>query len=151
MDGVLGQASGYWAGTAQSPKHHRQAIAFMHGTADPVVPYFQSVGGLQGYRDAKYPMAHLRSLEGWNHWPHQEQAAQELAWCEGMTSADPARVVASYEHLVAVKEWHDWSVLYQVAKRLSDLEGAPGDARKKASETAAAVDRLGKKIGRAHV
>ena len=145
VQGVLGQASGTWIGTEATAKHHHQAVALMHGTADPVVGYGQSVGGLDFYLQAKYPILHLRSLENWNHWPNQDQAAQELAWCEGMTSAEPARVVASYEHLVGVKEWHDWSVLYQVAKRLSDLEGAPGDARKKASETAAAVDRLGKK------
>ena len=42
-------------------------------------------------------------------------------------------------------EARDWAVLYQVAKRLSDLEGAPGDARKRAAQTADSVDRLAKK------
>ena len=145
VQGVLGQASGVWIGTEATPKHHHQAIALMHGTADPVVPYGQSVVGLAFYRDAKYPLAHLRSLEGWNHWPDQGQAAQELAWCEGMTSADPARVVAAFEELEKVHEGRDPSAYWQVADRLGHLPGAPSGPSAKAKEAAEGVESLAKK------
>lgn len=36
----------------------------MHGAANPVVPYGQRVGGLQFYRDARYPHLRLRSRDG---------------------------------------------------------------------------------------
>ncbi|MEM8710933.1 MAG: alpha/beta fold hydrolase, partial [Planctomycetota bacterium] len=88
--GVVGHASGVWIGTKGGPTQHHQAIVLMHGTADPVVPYRQSVGSLSAhFEKLGYPMARLRSLDGWNHWPSQHHASQQLAWCEGMTSADP--------------------------------------------------------------
>jgi len=143
VQGVLGQASGVWIGTPATKKHHHQAIALMHGTADPVVPYGQSVGGLKFYRDARYPLSHLRSLEGWNHWPEAGQAAQQLAWCEGMTAADPARIAAAFEELADVaNEARDFVALADVARRLRDLEGAPVVARQRAGRMAAAVERL---------
>jgi predicted esterase len=145
VQGALGHAGGVWSGTAVSPKHHHQAIVLMHGTADPVVNFSNSAGCLPTYRDAKYPHARLRALEGWPHFPSAYHAGQQLAWCEGMTSADPARVVASYEHLAGLQEAVDWAALWQVANRLSGLEGAPGDARRKAGATAEAVDRLARK------
>ena len=145
VQGVLGQASGVWIGTEATPKHHHQAIALMHGTADPVVPYGQSVGGLQFYRDAKYPLTHLRSLEGWNHWPEQFQAGQELAWCEGMSSADPVRVAAALAELEKVHEHRDPSAYWQVADRLRSLAGAPSAAVAKAKAAADDAEALAKK------
>ena len=97
VTGVVGQASGVWIGTQATKKHHHQAIVLMHGTADPVVPYGQSVGGLEFYQEAGYPHVRLRSLDGWNHWPAQLQTEQELAWCEAMTTADPGRLAAAFE------------------------------------------------------
>lgn len=148
VQGVVGQASGVWGGTARTAKHHHQAIALMHGTADPVVPYVQSVGGLASYREAKYPLAHLRSLEGWNHWPHQDQTAQELAWCEGMTSADPARVAVSFETLDAMPAGEGWNrdfpALYQVAKRLASMAGADAAVKERAASRAAAIEAAAK-------
>jgi predicted esterase len=145
VQGVLGQASGVWIGTQATERHHHQAIALLHGTADPVVPYGQSVGGLDFYREAKYPLAHLRSLEGWNHWPTADQAEQELAWCEGTTSADPARVVACFETLSSGEGPRDFAALRAVASRLAELEGAPAAARSKASAAVEAVDALAKR------
>jgi poly(3-hydroxybutyrate) depolymerase len=148
VQGLVGQASGVWSGTAASPKQHRQAIVLMHGTADPVVPYAQSVGGLSFYREAKFPMAHLRSLEGWNHWPTQQQTAQELAWCEGMTSADPARVQASLDAIEAVEVGEGWSrdaaALWLVAKRAASMESASAALKERAAKSAAAVEALAK-------
>ncbi len=149
VQGLVGQSSGVWAGTQTSPKHFHQAVALMHGTADPVVPYFQSVGGLAFYRDAKYPTAHLRSLEGWNHWPSQDQTAQELAWCEGMTSDDPARVAASFDFLDKMPDEsgfvRDPSAMYAVAKRIATLPGAPDDLRARAAKAQQAVEDLAKR------
>jgi predicted esterase len=146
VQGVLGQASGVWIGTQATKKHHHQAIALMHGTADPVVPYGQSVGGLKFYRDARYPLCRLRSLEGWNHWPEAQQAAQELAWCEGMITTDPARAVAAFDELREIENGaRDFAALADVARRLRDLEGAPADARRRAGRAAAAVERLAAK------
>jgi pimeloyl-ACP methyl ester carboxylesterase len=146
VQGVVGHASGVWNGTAATPKHHHQAIALMHGTADPVVPYAQSVGGLDFYREAKYPMTHLRSLEGWNHWPNQAQTEQELAWCEGMTSADPARVAAAFATLETAEPGggfdHDDAAMYAVAKRIASMEGVAGDVKARAAKAAAAVEEL---------
>jgi predicted esterase len=148
VQGLVGQASGVWSGTAATAKHHHQAVALMHGTDDPVVPYVQSLGGLSVYREAKYPMAHLRSLQGWNHWPNQYQTAQELAWCEGMTSADAARVEASLETLEAAKPGEGWdrdaAALYLVAKRAAAMESAPAALKERAAKDVASVEALAK-------
>jgi predicted esterase len=148
VQGLVGQASGVWAGTAATGKHHHQAVALMHGTADPVVPYVQSAGGLTFYREAKYPMAHLRSLNGWNHWPHQNQTEQELAWCEGMTSADPSRVAAALDTLAKMPPGEGWdrdeAALYLVAKRAAAMESAPADVKERAAKSMAAVEALAK-------
>src|SRR5688572_5104077 len=146
VQGLVGQASGVWIGTGATGKH--QAVSLMHGTADPVVPYAQSVGGLAFYRDAKYPLAHLRSLERWNHWPNQAQTEQQLAWCEGMTSADPARVAVSFQTLEGVKTEsgfeRDYPALYAVAKRLASMERAPPEPQARAAKAAHAVEDLAK-------
>lgn len=148
VQGLVGQASGVWTGTAASPKQHKQAIALMHGTADPVVPYAQSAGGLVFYRDAKFPMAHLRSLERWNHWPNQLQTGQELAWCEGMTTADPARLTAAFDTLESVPAGEGWdrdsAALYLVAKRIGTLDAAPAPLKERAAKSVAAVEALAK-------
>jgi pimeloyl-ACP methyl ester carboxylesterase len=149
VQGVVGQASGVWIGTEATPKHHHQAIALMHGTADPVVPYVQSVGGLDFYREAKYPLTHLRSLQDWNHWPTEPQTELELAWCEGMTSADPARVAASFATLEPVEPGggfdRDAAALYEVAKRIATVEGVPAEVKSRAAKTAAEVEDVAKR------
>jgi poly(3-hydroxybutyrate) depolymerase len=148
VQGVLGHASGVWTGTAASPKQHRQAIALMHGTADPVVPYAQSAGGLTFYRDAKFPAVHLRSLQGWPHAPCADQASLELAWCEGMTTVDPARLGASFDTLEAAKSGEGWgcdaAALYLVAKRVGTIDAAPAALKERAAKSVAAVDTLAK-------
>lgn len=145
VQGVVGQASGVWIGTEQSRRHHHQAVVLMHGTEDPVVPYGQSVGGFDSYRDAKYPLARLRTLERWNHWPNQLQAEQQLAWVEGMTSGDVERIEASFETLDGIVECRDPAALYQVARRLSETEGASQKARNRATRAMAEVAELAEK------
>jgi len=157
VNGVVGHASGVWAQTKQGKKGHHQAIVLMHGTADPVVPYRQSVGGFESFADKKYPMLRLRSLEGWNHWPSEENfgvhgdvirhTSQQLAWCEGMTSEDPVRVESALEFLTTVKskERHDYAAAYQVAARVVDWKDASDSMRKSAARVAERIDDLAKK------
>ncbi|MFO1078631.1 MAG: alpha/beta hydrolase-fold protein [Planctomycetota bacterium] len=140
VQGVVAQASGCWIGTAMSKKHHHQAIVLMHGTADPVVPYGQSIGALDAYREAKYPHVRLRSLEGWNHWPAQAQTEQELAWCEGLTTADPVRLAAAFATLAAVKEGADPVALREVAVRVQATDGIDAAVKKDAAAAVEAVD-----------
>ena len=147
VQGVVGQASGVWIGTAAQKQNHHQAIVLMHGTADPVVPYGQSVGGLALYRDADYPLARLRSLEGWNHWPTQHHTEQQLAWCEGMTTGDPQRLAVAFETLNDVGKALDPVALYQVAKRAAEHGELPANLRKQAADAAAEVDE----VAQAHV
>lgn len=142
VNGVLGHASGTWIGTSASKKHHHQAIVLMHGTADPVVNYGQSVGGLRFYQEQKYPMVRLRSLEGWNHWPAEGHAAQQLAWCEAMTTEDPLRIEAAFEELDSVKEWLDPVALRQVASRAATFEGVSAKTVKAAEKAMEAVDKV---------
>lgn len=145
VQGLVGQASGVWIGTAATKKHHHQAVVLMHGTADPVVPYGQSVGGLKHYRDAKYPHARLRSLDGWNHWPTQAQTEQQLAWCEGMTTDDNDRMAVSFTTLNDAKGVVDPVALYEVAARVAGTAGMAASVVKKAKNAMAEVDNCAKK------
>src|SRR6185295_15192758 len=149
VQGVVAQSGNIWNGTAATPKNHKQAIAVMHGTQDPVVSYFLAPGVLAFYREAKYPMAHLRSLEGWNHWPNQWQTANEIAWCEGMTTDDPERATAAFDALDKSPEEsgfdRDHAAVYLVAKRVAAMTNAPDDLKARATKTADAVEALAKK------
>jgi hypothetical protein len=141
VQGLVGQASGVWIGTGASKKHHHQAVCLMHGTADPVVGYGRSVGGHKFYSDANYPLLHLRSLEGWNHWPAQAQTEMQLAWCEAMTSSDPERLAICLETIDGFKDRVDASILYQVAQRVASFKGMPTKVVVKANKAIKAVDK----------
>lgn len=157
VNGVVGHASGVWTQTNQGKKGHHQAIVLMHGTADPVVPYGQSVGGYESYVDKKYPMIRLRSLEGWNHWPSEENlgvhgdvirhTSQQLAWCEGMTSENPKRVESALDFLTTVKskERHDYAAAYQVASRVAQWKDASDSLKKDASRAVERIEELAEK------
>jgi pimeloyl-ACP methyl ester carboxylesterase len=151
VTGVVAHASGLWTWTQTGPKGHDQAIVFMHGTQDPVVPYGQSVGGFDALREAKYPRVRLRSLEGWNHWPAEHNGAvphtsQQLAWVEGMTTKDPARLAACFDLLArppgdGIGE-HDFAGLWSLAERIAGLEEAPEDLRRRAARAKESVEAL---------
>jgi hypothetical protein len=100
------------------------------------------------YRDAKYPTTHLRTLEGCGHPPIPPQTVQELAWCEGMTTNDPARLAASFDALDEVKADNGWvkdeSALYAVAKRIATFAGAPDALKARAAKAAQSVEELAK-------
>lgn len=143
VQGVVGQASGVWIGTPGGKKHHHQAIVLLHGTAAPVVSYGNSAGSLSAhFRKLEYPLARLRSLEGWNHWPSQHHASQQLAWCEGMTTSDPERIAVSLEALVKPKENVDPVAAYQLATRVLTIEGLDSRTRKEAEKALREVNKV---------
>jgi pimeloyl-ACP methyl ester carboxylesterase len=126
VNGVVGQSGALWNSSPRGSFGHKQAIAFMHGTDDMNVPYGHSVAGRSAYRESGYPLVHLRTLWGWPHAPIADQAELELAWCEGMTSDDAARVEKSLSTLSNAKAAGglDEAALDQVAARLEKLAGA---------------------------
>jgi len=126
VNGVVGHASGVWTWSNLGKFGHAQAIGLLHGTDDANVPYGQSVGGREAYRDAGYPMVHLRTLWGRDHRPHWVEAANELAWCEGMVSPDVARVGTSFDTLLGSRSEYgpDFAAIWDVASRLEKM-GAP--------------------------
>ncbi|MFG0319307.1 MAG: hypothetical protein ACF8XB_18700 [Planctomycetota bacterium JB042] len=142
VHGVLGQAGGVWIGTKAGPKHHEQAVAVLHGTADPVVSLASSAGAVKFFADAHYPKLHFRTLRDWNHWPSPPQAAQLLAWCDAMTDDDFRGVAASFDELLAVKEDADLVARYQVARRILDWGGGDAKVHAKAEEVVAEIDGL---------
>jgi len=95
--GVAAHASGAWNWSKTGKDVKKVAIAFMHGTADPVVPYSQSVGSRDHYAKLKFPMLHLRRLPKYNHWPNAVRANEVLAWCEGMATKDPRVALTAAE------------------------------------------------------
>lgn len=151
VNGVVAHASGLWTSSRTGPEAHHQAIVFMHGTLDPVVPYRQSVDGYEALKTAGYPAVRLRSLEGWNHWPAAQNGpvdhtSQQLAWVEGMTTKDPVRLAACFETLAFAKkkDEHDWAGLYTLAKRVTASDIAPAQIKSKAQKATGIVETLAK-------
>ena len=143
IDGVVGHASGKWASSPQPKNGKHLAIGVLHGTDDHV-PYAQGWHAAKSYREAGYPLVHLRTLFDWPHRPNWVQAQQMLAWCEGTTSDDPARVASAMETLSDPKApmGLDAAALHAVAARLAEMEGASDADRRRAARRAAAVDAL---------
>ena len=145
VQGVVAHASGSWIGTAMSKKHHHQAIVHMHGSLDPVVSFGQSVGSHEVYLEKGYPLARLRVLQDYNHWPAQAQTGQELAWCEAMTSSDSEIVARSVEALQALGKPGGFAVPYgavhQAALRLQSLDGASPAALKMAGKLVEKIEK----------
>ena len=149
VQGVVGHASGVWSGTQQGTRQHGQAVVLMHGTQDPVVPYFQSAYSYGGFVEKKYPHVRLRPLEGWNHWPAElngktRHTSQQLAWVEGMTTTDAARLAACLDMLTKVtgKDRHDYAGAYLLAQHILSLEEAPPALKKRSQKTVDAVQKL---------
>jgi predicted esterase len=102
--GVVAHASGAWNWSKMGKPVQKVAIAFMHGTLDPVVPYGQSPGSRDAYAKAGFDLLHLRRLENYNHWPNAVRATECLDWCEGMTTDDPAAALACARRLLTPKK-----------------------------------------------
>jgi pimeloyl-ACP methyl ester carboxylesterase len=153
VDGVLAHASGAWAVTRRPEANQSMPIVFMHGTKDPVVPYGQSLGGMESYQKSGYKNVRLRSLEGWGHWPAENNgpvphASRQLAWIEGMSSDDPKRIGAAFRALndAGDKEHRDFHALYHLSARIADMPDiGGGKAAARAKQVMASIDQLAQK------
>lgn len=156
--GVVAHASGAWNWSKTGKNVHRVAISFLHGTADPVVPYGQSPGSRDFYVDAKFPLIHLRRLQLYNHWPNAVRADEELAWCEGMTAASAEEALACAQHILEPKDSdeYQWTTVVgfsgarDVLRRIvgegsAPLADAPDEVKVKARALIAAVEAEGSK------
>ncbi len=101
--GVCAHASGAWRSASSAKKVQKVAVAFLHGTADPVVPYGQSAAAWAHYLEEGFPMVLLRRMPGYNHWPNAVRATECLDWCEGMTTQNPDRALALAKELLRPK------------------------------------------------
>jgi dienelactone hydrolase len=148
VNGVVGHSGALWASSKLGKFGHKQAIAFMHGTDDENVHWFQSADGRKAYRDADYPLVHLRTLWHHPHAPVWEQAQNELAWCEGMTGEDPARVASALDTLSKenVPYGIDFAALSAVAIRLESMASASPAQKAAATKAKNAVDKLAKAV-----
>ncbi len=129
VDGAVAHASGVWTWTQYNADVARIPLAFMHGTNDPVVPYGQSVGGRDWYREQGHRAVQLRRLPGYNHWPNGDRASECLEWCIGMRTEDPARALAAAREMLRPKGTDEYG--YEIAPWFSGardvlrrLEGA---------------------------
>lgn len=149
--GVVGHAGALWNTSKLAKANHGQAIAFLHGTDDANVPWAQSVDGRTAYREADYPLVHLRTLWDWPHAPNWRQAMNQLSWCEGMTSSDPARVATCLEALADDQAWGgvDPAACFAVATRLETLPGATAAQKGAAVRAKGAIDQGAAKIAAA--
>ncbi len=102
-EGVVAHASGVWTWTNTVGGIQDVPIVFMHGTKDPVVPYAQSIGARDYYAKKGHKMVGLRRLPGYNHWPNAVRASECLDFCIGMSSSDPAEVLACAAAMLKVK------------------------------------------------
>ncbi len=149
VQGIVAHGSGLWIGSGLAKANHHQAIAVMHGRGDPVYPYGGGVGAWEGYVEAKYPLLRFRTLELDLHWAPWGNQAQQLAWCEGMTSSDPERVAANLAWLEEVKDDDGWFrdpvAAYQVALRAASMQGVDGKVQARAKKLAESIDAVAAK------
>ncbi len=146
--GVVAHASGAWGHASTGKSVRSVAIAFLHGTADPVVTYRNSVGARAAYVERGFPKVHLRRIIGYNHWPNEVRADEALAWCVGMTTDDPEEALAAAIDLLRPKPAD--SVRYQTVASFSGardvlrrLEGeGPDPFRSLEEELGERVERL---------
>jgi predicted esterase len=104
VTGVVAHASGAWNWAKTTGAVKKVAIAFMHGTKDPVVPYWQSPGSRDEYAKQGFKLLHLRRLQNYNHWPNAVRATECLDWCEGMTTGDPAVALEAARRILRPKK-----------------------------------------------
>ena len=161
VDGVVAHASGAWGWSKTGKSVRRVAIAYQHGTLDPVVPYSQSVGTRDHYAKLGFPRLHLRRLARYNHWPNAVRSNESLAWCEGMTCKDPARALAAVGEILRPKrsDQYQWRTVVGFAAawdvlRRFDAKGELGFAQAPSAKQLADAKSLRSKIddaGKKHV
>jgi predicted esterase len=127
--GVVAHASGAWNWSKTGKPVREVAVAFMHGTRDPVVPYRQSPGSRDHYAKQKFELLFLRRLENYNHWPNAVRANECIGWAQGMTTDDPAEALAVAEELLRPKrpdeyQWETVAAFAGARDVLRRFEGA---------------------------
>lgn len=146
--GVVAHASGAWNWSKTTGAVKKVAIAFQHGTLDPVVPYGQSPGSRDAYAEAGFELLHLRRLDRYNHWPNAIRSTESLDWCEGMTTADPERALELVRRILLPKkpdeyQWETvvgYSAARDVLRRLEKRGPAPfAEVEEKTAAAAAAL------------
>jgi predicted esterase len=146
VDGIVAHGSGLWLGSGLKKKNHHQAIAVMHGRGDPVVEFSAGVSAHGGYADVKYPTLKLRALELDLHWAPWMHQAQQLAWCEAMTTEDPERLVHNFEWMEKVKDSDGWLfdpvAGYQVAERVTTTDGVDPKTRAAAAKMMKSIEAI---------
>ncbi|MBI5363575.1 MAG: alpha/beta fold hydrolase [Planctomycetes bacterium] len=158
--GVVAHASGSWTWAKFAPGLKKVALAFMHGTGDPVVPYGQSPGARDTYVEKGFELVHLNRLDRYNHWPNAIRATETLDWCQGMTAKTPEEALDCAKRILTVKpadeyQWEtlvDFSGARDVLRRLEGKGPVPFKSvdAKVASEAKTWIAAI-EKHGAAHV
>jgi predicted esterase len=99
--GVVADASGMWTDTNTHGGIQSIPVAFLHGTADPVVPYSQSLVARDSLKEAGDEMLLVRRIQGGDHSPSAMRASECLEWCSGMCTAEADTALAAAEALLA--------------------------------------------------
>lgn len=154
--GVVAHASGAWNWSKTGKAVQKVAIAFMHGTLDPVVPYGQSPGARDAYAELGFELLHLRRLHRYNHWPNATRANECLAWCQGMTASRAREALDCARELVRPKgsdeyQWEtvvDFAGARDVLRRLVGkgpvpLAGVTAEEMQEAQALSAAIEAEG--------
>lgn len=154
--GVVAHASGAWASTKIDSKTKSVAIVFMHGSSDPVVPFGQSVGASDHYREKGHPLTRLRVLPGYNHWPNAVRASESVDWCDGMTTSEPERAFACASSIATKKGvdnqgWEqcvDFAGAADILRRFEKktFPGVSADLSGKAARLLLEIEEFGKSL-----
>lgn len=159
LGGVVAHAGGVWNGVKVGRKMKDCPVVFLHGTADPVVTFRNSVGGRDHMVDKGMDLVSLLRMPGYNHWPNSMRVTEAIDWCEGMVSTDPANILHLAEELAKHKGPDSYqyeispalSLSHQVAQRLVGegdraLEEVPSSVAKNAKKLISAIDKQGKAV-----
>jgi len=148
VQGVVAHASGAWNWSKTGKPVQKVAIAFMHGTLDPVVPFQQSPGARDAYLAAGLPLVHLRRLQNYNHWPNAVRANECLSWCEGMTTASPAIALAAAEQILLPKkpDEYQWETVVGYGAARQVLGRITGDEKPAFKDAEAATREKAQKL-----
>jgi len=141
--GVVAHASGAWSHSKSGKSVDPVSIAFLHGTADPVVPYAQSPGSRDAFAKAGRPLLHLRRLAGYNHWPNAVRATETLDWCDGMTAKTPEHALACALAILRAKkpDEYQWETVVGFAGARDVLRRIEGEGPAPFAEVAAETAR----------
>jgi predicted esterase len=154
--GVVAHASGAWNWSKTKGDVQKVAVAFMHGSSDPVVPYIQSPGSRDAYAKAGFDRLYLRRLDRYEHWPNAVRATESLNWCQGMTAKTPAEALACALDILRVKkpDEYQWTTIVgfagarDVLRRIekkgpAPFEDVPEDVAAQAAEWVKKIEDAG--------